>query len=215
MPSPTVATPYPARPFLTRIAGAPPAKSVPGRVRVGKDFLRVGTWLVGYAKDGKPIHQTFTAADLRAIARRFSEHQAAGIPHPLCWGHTPAGESDTDELKSIADLAEVWTDGTSLFFTVYVMPDVRDVLQAKSRPCSQRIDWDWTDGTGRTWPGMSITHVAIVAHAVIPGQLPFVQMATPRPNGIAKLIAARDRRRGYTDQDRTAARRMRGLPAKS
>lgn len=178
-------------PFRSTIANAPPAKQIPGRVRLCKDTLRVGKWFVGNDANGEPQFITFSPDDLQKIVARFSEHAAAGIPHPLTWDHgltivENCGSGDTKEANSIADIGELWTDNESLFFSVYVDDDTKEVLQKRHRQCSPKIVWDWRDGTGHVWEGPSLLHIACVAHATVPGQSPFVQMALGGPSSPPK-----------------------------
>lgn len=165
-----------------QLARLPKLSPRDGHVRLVKDLLRVGKWHVGDDADGNPRHVEFTAADLDAIESRFNEHKAAGIRHPLTWGHIPPGANDTDERQSIADIEDVFQENGTLYFTAYMPVASAAELLAKRRECSIGLATDWTDGSGNHWPGMSLIHGAVVAHAVVPGQHPFIEMGYGRPS---------------------------------
>lgn len=182
-------TASPETPFLR---AAPELKRLPrvtrsDRTRLVKDVLRVGRWYVGDDAAGLPQYQTFTQADLDALAARFAEHQAAGIPHSLTWGHRKPLHNDVQEADAIEDIGHMWAedDGT-LWIAVYVTEPQEKQLTEKHRRCSVGLDWDWRDGTDTVWPGWSITHVGIVSHATVPNQHPFIQMATGGPSKLPK-----------------------------
>lgn len=167
----TVASPQ--TPFLRE---APDLQRLPPRLRsdrdrLVKDVLRAGRWFVGERE------LELTDADLAAIEQRFNEHTEAGIIHPLVWGHTPQGEKDVSESQAVADVDHVWVDGERLWIGIYVTPETAAKLSEKNRQCSVGLLWNWRDGTGKVWPGWSLLHVGIVAHAVVPDQHPFIEMA--------------------------------------
>lgn len=157
-------------------------------VRLCKDFLHVGQFVIGFREDGTPILREFTPADLASYVARFGETQEAGIPTPLRWGHGD-GVGDTDDTQSEADIAEVWTDNERAYFGVYVTPDDAARLKKKQRPCSPALEPNFMDGTGRVWPGYTLKHIAMVSHATVPDQLPFIQMGlpAPKPQGKKKM----------------------------
>jgi len=156
-------------------------------VRLCKDFLHVGQFVIGFREDGTPILREFTPADLAAYVARFGETQEAGIPTPLRWGHGD-GVGDTDDTQSEADIAEVWADNERAYFGVYVTPEDAARLKKKQRPCSPALEPNFMDGTGRVWPGYTLKHVAMVSHATVPDQLPFIQMGLPAPTPKGKKM---------------------------
>jgi len=175
-------------PFSETIANAPPAQDRPGFVRLCKDFLHADEYVIGFEADGSQIKRRFTPADFSAIVARFAELNAAGIPTPLRWGHG-SGVGDTDDTQSEADVAEVWADNERAYFGVYVTPEDAARLTKKQRPCSPALEPNFMDGTGKVWPGYSLKHIAMVSHATVPDQLPFIQMGlpAPKPQGKRKM----------------------------
>ncbi len=167
-------------PFSETIANAPQAQDRPGFVRLCKDFLHADEYVIGFEADGSQIKRRFTPADFSAIVARFAELNAAGIPTPLRWGHG-SGVGDTDDTQSEADVAEVWADNERAYFGVYVTPEDAARLTKKQRPCSPALEPNFMDGTGKVWPGYSLKHIAMVSHATVPDQLPFIQMGLPAP----------------------------------
>lgn len=159
-----------------QLARLPKLQRRDGMIRVVKDLLRVGRWQVG---DGQV---EFTAADLDAIEKRFNDHKAAGIRHPLTWGHRPPGANDVSEQQALADLEDVFHENGTLYLTAYMPVATAAELMAKRREVSIGLDLDWTSGDGTNWPGPSLTHAAIVAHAVVPGQAPFIELGRGRPS---------------------------------
>lgn len=176
------------------VPNLPPLQAISGRVRLVKDVLRVGRWFVGdgygNGPDGEAGYWNCTLADLEAIAARFAEHKAAGLFHPLCWDHSKDG-ADTSEKDSIADIAEVWVGCETLWCSVYVDPATKTELTKKRRQVSISTVVDWRDGTGKVWPGQSLIHVAVVAHAVVPDQRPFVEMSLPKPSKVQPMTPAK------------------------
>jgi hypothetical protein len=163
----------PASPFSTspgKVPGLPPLKDVPGKKRIVKDVLKVGTfkgWQV-------------TPEILSQITSNFYEHKSSGINHPVCWGHGKIAEGeDTDERDSIDDIDDVWTDGKTLWMSAYVDPEDLKTLKKKRREVSVAVARDWQDATARKWDGHSLLHVAVVTHASVPGQEPFIELSAP------------------------------------
>ncbi len=200
----------PAAPFQSgkpSIKGLPPLKTIPGRVRLVKDIMRVGRWNVALTNSGQPVMQDFTPARLQQLVNRFNEHKRAGIGHPICFDH---GEHcDTSERDSVADVDELWTDGTTLWMSTYVTPAQKAVLTEKIRRVSLGAVHDWIDGTGKLWAGYSILHVALVVHPVVSPQHPFLELGL-KPSG--KKLAMTPRL--ITAADRAKARQLRGRPSR-
>lgn len=167
----------PVNQWVESIPGLPPAQNIPGKIRLVKDCLRVGRYAVGKDAGGTDIFWDCTPQTLADLAANFSRHQSAGIHHPLCWGH--GAGADTDDRDSVVDLANVWSDGQTLWCAVYVTPEQKADLTSKRREVSVRVVKDWMDGVGRVWDGPQLHHVAIVTHAALPAQKPFIELAAP------------------------------------
>jgi len=163
----------PASPFTLspgKVKGLPRKRSVPGKVRVVKDVLPLGTfrgWKV-------------TPEILDDIVRQFYAQKEAGVRHPLCWGHGQIALGvDTDPRDTITDVDDVWHDGERLWMSAYVPKDKAAELIDTRREVSITAAKDWTDGAGRKWDGICLLHVAVVTHAAVPGQDPFIELSAP------------------------------------
>lgn len=168
------------------------AQKKPGYVRVVKDILRTGRWHIGYENDGSKIYWTVTPETLTALEKRFREHRDLGIRHPLCWGHGDPFTKIVDARDCIADIDQVLVAGNTLWGTFYVPEAQAKDLQTKPRHVSVRVWPKWTDGRGRDWD-MSLLHVAVVDHAVMDGQGPFVEMKLKqKPKGKVNMAVTFD-----------------------
>jgi hypothetical protein len=150
-----------------RFAALLPPREVPGRKRVVKDIARVGTW----HPSGGPW--TITDATLRDMAHNFERMRANGNRVNLVWNHGEPGRVATDARSLIDPLDQVFVDGDTLYATAYVKPDAFDL----SHQVSIRAIENYRDGAGHVYPGISLLHVALVDHPIIPGQAPFRDMA--------------------------------------
>jgi hypothetical protein len=168
----------PSSSFTASVPGLPPARVVPGKVRLVKDALRVGKFLCGCDPDDASAYLNVTPETLNGIVANFNAQAKSGLRHPLCWGHGEKNK-DIDARNIITDLDTVWTDGETLFVAIYVDPDTHKTLTSERREVSVGLCRDWTDGGGKTWPGQSLLHLAIVSHAAVSGQEPFVQLGAP------------------------------------
>lgn len=173
----------PASPFTLTpgsIQGLPPKKSVPGKVRLVKDVLSVGTYK-GWKVTPKILDQ---------ITENFRGQKGSGIRHPYCWGHGNIELGiDTDERDSIDDVDEVWSDGKTLWSVIYTTPENAKILTEKRREVSITAVKDWQDATGKTWKGYGLLHVAVVTHASVPGQDPFIELSAPLGNPMTFDVA--------------------------
>jgi len=151
--------------------------------RFRKDVLKPGKYSV-LTPDGSGRRTVeYTADDCVHLSQRYAEMAAAGLHVPLAWEHQdeakPASERLADKARLIlgwADGAEVGADKT-LGFTLDV-PDDDDGKRASiARYVSPEIVTDWQDGSGRVWPGKSITHIAITGKPVQMNQKPFQRLS--------------------------------------
>jgi hypothetical protein len=145
--------------------------------RVVKDVLRVGRWKIGHDEKGTPVFWSVTHETLDEIAENFTAQLANGVEHPLSWGHVQRGKSDIDSRDTIAQISDVFHKDGTLYVAAYVSLTQATVLQNSKRQVSIGATTDLTDGEGRTYPGESLVHVAIVEHPVVPGQGGFIQLS--------------------------------------
>jgi hypothetical protein len=154
--------------------------------RLKKDVLRPGSYSVTN-KDGTRRVVGYTDADIRHLHARFQAFKLAGIHVPVCWEHQDSALPSTPEeiSRRIADRArlhlgfveDTCLDGDTLSHVLDVSDD-EDARQAERvRFASPMIATDWTDGTGRLWPGKSIVHVAVTPRPVRHDQKPFERMS--------------------------------------
>ena len=137
--------------------------------------MRVGRWLLGVDSSDQPIYWDVTPALLRELVSNFNSQYAAGIYHPLQWGHSAATIGST-ELSSVEYIRHLWIEGDTLYFGVYVSPDEAAELQRKHRQVSVRVVPQWQTQAGQSW-GITLVHIAIVDHGAVPAQMPFVELA--------------------------------------
>ena len=125
--------------------------------------------------DGRWVE--YTAADAKHVAKRINDMLAEGLRLPGCWMHDPHAGPTRHALshtptKPAKDhkpekasghygwLRRSWVDGGNTVARVY-FPDEADAKQFDKvdgvSPCLVR---DWTDETGKTWPGLSLFHLA-------------------------------------------------------
>ena len=137
-----------------------------------KDVLYPGTYRLA---DGRKV--TYTREDCRHLAQRLADMKAAGLGVPVCWEHQDVEPADRLAHRAKGTLG--WADEAKVAPDGYLEFGVDVPVQADAdrmpavRFVSPEISTDWTDGTGRLWPGKSITHLAVTPHPVQPGQKPF------------------------------------------
>jgi hypothetical protein len=186
----------------------PPLRSVPGKVRLVKDLLRVGKWPVGSNGAGGVEWWDVDEATLADIARVFTAQKAAGQTRPLQWGHVdPNGGTMNTDARNVIDYWDsLFAEAGTLWGAIYVTDAVAADLTSVARPVSVGVDHRGTILT----PGMDVApvknaliHVAVVDQGAMPGQGPFVQMGFPR------LLAANTPRREPTRRESILAIRDR------
>lgn len=163
---------------------------------VTKDVLYAGTWRLA---DGTKF--TATPADLRNAVEQGNRMLAEGIPAPWCWEHDLTAYPV--KLSENAWFARGYfgkTLGYSLGKTEYgecvemrgECFDAQDADQfervAKVSPMVVR---DYTDDTGKVWPGLTICHVAATPKPIQRKQNP------PRIEPAAVALSAKNRGRSY------------------
>lgn len=146
-----------------------------------KDVLYPGTYHVPDGKGGRRrIH--YSRDDVGRLAERMKEMLEAGLQIPLAAEHQDKAKPLTvDERKAewVKQLTLGWAADVELapegFLTTKVEVPVEE--EAKRLPAarfvSPEIVNDFVDGTGRLWPGASITHLAVTPRPVQHKQQPF------------------------------------------
>jgi hypothetical protein len=165
----------------TNLRRLPPIKSIPGKVRLVKDLLRVGSWPIGVGADGTVQKWEVSEATLGEIEQVFARQKAEGQTRPLQWGHAdPAtGTANVSPEKVIDYWESVWHEDGTLWGEVYVKDEVAEDLKTVKRPVSVGVDYlgnILTPGTV-TPVKNALLHVGIVDQGAMPGQGGFVQMA--------------------------------------
>lgn len=154
--------------------GLPAKENRPGRVRIVKDVLRVGTWKWSGGE------ATFSADDLANIVKSFDAQKGEGIRRPLQWDHSDPETNHASTDQVITYLSDAWVDGDTLWVAAYVTPEVAKELTEEDWPVSVHVVWNSQDQLGRTWP-LQLLHVAIVDQPSMPGQQRFAALAAGLP----------------------------------
>ena len=145
--------------------------------RFRKDALYAGQW---HLPDGRVFR--CTPADLRHYRRRAKDMLAAGLSIPVCWNHQDVAPVTAAERMALRERNTLgWVedahDAGPLEFDIEA-PVESDADRLKAvRFVSPEIQTDFRDGTGRLWPGKSITHVAVTGRPVQTGQRPFARLS--------------------------------------
>ncbi len=142
--------------------------------RIWKDVLYPGTLHVPTGDPSQPVRVvTFTQDELNNVVRVNRQKVAEGWNVPACWEHQdvwPVHLSQWDRLAQqtknvFAPVVDYRLSKTGAVEACIEVDDSDIPTLKRVKYVSPRVSWDWRDSTGRTWPGMTITHVA----------------ATPRP----------------------------------
>lgn len=130
--------------------------------------------------DGRRVQVSFSPNDIKHFHRRMKEMIGAGIPIPLTWEHQAVEQMTPAELKAnkpklIAGFIEDCdlAPGGQLITMSTVDSDEDAVMVKRAKYCSPGIKRDFVDGTGRLWPGPSITHLAVTGKPTQIPQEPF------------------------------------------
>lgn len=141
--------------------------------RFRKDALYSGRW--------HHANGTFvcTPDEIPHYAKRLKDMVAAGLSIPLSWEHQDVGpmtaaERTAAKAKQVLGWAEDATPEGGILDVALEVPDEDDAKRLPAvRFVSPKIVHDFKDGTGRVWPGPSITHLAVTARPVQTGQKAF------------------------------------------
>lgn len=170
-----------------RFSQLPAKENRPGRVRIVKDVLRVGTWKWSGGE------ASFKAEDLAAIAESFAAQKTARILRPLQWDHSDPETNHASTDQVVTYLSDAWVEGETLWVAAYVTPEEAETLTGDDWPVSVHVVWNSQDQLGQTWP-LQLLHVAIVDQPSMPGQARFAALAAglPKENtlDLEKMIAA-------------------------
>lgn len=153
----------------------PPKREVPGKRRVVTDVLPVGRWYIGNDQaTGEELHWNVTGETLAELGATFNAQRDSGIRHGLFWGHSENGK--LDDRNRIDDIDALWVEDGRLWMSAYVGESDFADLTGKRRDVSIGVQFNWKDGTGKTWK-VSPWHVAVVDHGTVPNQHPFIELA--------------------------------------
>lgn len=155
-----------------------------------KDVLYPGTYSVADGKGGRR-KVVFDRAKVELLTQRMKDMLAAGLAIPLAAEHQDRGKPLTAEERKaewVKKLTLGWAEAAELapegYLTTRVeVPIAEDARRIPAvRFVSPEIVEDFVDGTGRKWPGPSITHLAVTPRPVQQNQKPFqpVQMSCVR-----------------------------------
>ncbi len=137
----------------------------------------------------------FTEMDCAQMRRNLEEMLAAGLHVPVAWGHQDvvpmaSGDRLAQDIKNVCGWVQapyggdVRQPGLEGLLNVPLDEDARRMEAV--RFVSPEVQRNWTDSTGRTWPGLSITHVAITARPVNHHQRPLVPVAESGPRRLSQ-----------------------------
>lgn len=141
-----------------------------------KDVLYPGRYRLA---DGRTVE--YSRDDVAHLKQRLKDMAAAGIQVPVAWEHVDEAKPQTAEQR--ASNRAKWNLGFTLdadettdgFLVAKVdVPGEEDAKRLPSvRFASPEIVENFTDGTGKVWPGKSITHIAVTPRPVQHNQQPF------------------------------------------
>lgn len=125
-----------------------------------------------------------TLADMHNAVRQGNAMLTRDIPAPWCWEHNydayPARLSASPNEwfsrgyfgKTLRYRMGRTEHGPCVLMKVGVF-DAKDEEQAKRQPVSPMLVWDYIDDAGKTWPGMTIAHVAATPKPIQREQGPY------------------------------------------
>lgn len=154
--------------------------------------------------DGRTVE--YTREDTRNAERQGKAMLRAGLSVPLCWEHDPRAEpAYLSDLHKNAWLARGYFGRAADFQTVngvlFVRPAIdspNDLEQFKRvGKVSPRLDWDWTDEQGKTWPGLTVGHIASTPKPVQRSQS---KIGSAYPSHLSHAAGGTSRRTDYLSQ---------------
>lgn len=156
-----------------------------------KDVLYPGTWVLA---DGRRI--TVTRGDLANGVRQGNAMLRENIPAPWCWEHDmeaePAKFSGKNEWfakgyfgKTLGFCLSQTKLGPCVSMRVGLF-DPKDKNQLdRVEKVSPMILWDYVDSSGKTWPGMTIAHVACTPKPIQRNQEKFKAVNSAALSGLS------------------------------
>lgn len=141
-----------------------------------KDVLYPGKYRLA---DGRRVE--YTREDVAHLKQRLKDMTAAGLQVPVAWEHQdeakPKGASERSGERAKWNLGFVVDAAETPEGYLVARADVPGEDDARRLPsvrfASPEIVENYTDGTGKVWPGKSITHIAVTPRPVQHNQQPF------------------------------------------
>lgn len=159
-----------------------------------KEIASTGGWTL---KDGRKFR--LSPKDIRHLNRRAADMVSAGLHIPIAWGHQPVKPmSPADALAARVKNVIGHIEGVGLTAEGRLkgMSEINNPEDAAKLPSikhvSPEIQRDYKDSTGKVWPGLSITHVAVTAKPVNGGLKPFESVQMSEDGGEVYRLALDD-----------------------
>lgn len=147
--------------------------------QVWKDILPQGSVSVCDPDTGEIRQVTFALPDIEQAYANGKAKIAQGYTVPACWDHQAVGPTKSindllaDRARHTFGYASDFRMNAGTLEALINLPADADADQfAKVRYVSPEIEFNWVDSEGKTWPGMSIVHVAATPRPVIRDQKP-------------------------------------------
>jgi hypothetical protein len=146
-------------------------------------FVKDALWPGKYRLvDGREVE--YTPEQVRHLGRRLKDMVKAGLQVPLAYEHQDVAKPMSAEQLSQYRAEKVkltagYATGCSLDQNGYLQTEVEADSDEDARNIkkikfvSPEITRDFIDGTGKKWPGLSITHLALTNRPVQHKQQPF------------------------------------------
>lgn len=138
-------------------------------MRIWKDTLYQGTVHVPTGNPSQPtIVAHFGAKDIDNAVKVGKAKVAAGWRIPACWEHqeawpvklSRADKAAIDAKHTYGEIVDFRNQGGVLQSLVEVYDNADAKRLKKVKYCSPQVSCNWTDSTGKKWPGVTITHLA-------------------------------------------------------
>jgi hypothetical protein len=141
-----------------------------------KDVLYPGEYRLA---DGRRVE--YTREDVAHLKQRLKDMTAAGLQVPVAWEHQdeakPKSEAERRGERAKWNLGfalDAEETGEGYLVARIDVPNGDDAVRLPSvRFASPEIAENYTDGSGKVWPGKSITHIAVTPRPVQHHQQPF------------------------------------------
>lgn len=148
---------------------------------VKKDALKPSRY---YLRDGR-VFDVYPE-DMPHYAQRLRDMTKSGLHIPITWEHQPSvkpfknAEDLADRVKlTLGHVHDVSLD-KSVLEVKFDAPNPEDQKKLPAiKYVSPYIEMNYTDPSGKTWPGPSITHIAVTNNPVQTDQKPFQMSNNP------------------------------------